>query len=129
MANIETKGVIIKQNDYGEGHRMLHVFTQSRGIIKAVRYNAKRMRSKAASSQFLSYGDFELRGSSGDVMTVHSMETIDSFMPVSENIKKLALGNYMADITYALLGANNPDERILKIFLNALYALAYRNES
>lgn len=128
MANVETKGVIIKQNDYGEGHRMLSVFTEKYGIIKAVNYNAKRMRSKAASSQFLSYGDFVLYRSAGDVMTVKSIDTSDTFQPISESIVKLALSNYMSDITYALLGMENPDERIMRIFLNALYALAYRNE-
>lgn len=128
MANVETKGVIIKQNDYGEGHRMLSIFTEKYGIIKAVNYNAKRMRSKAASSQFLSYGAFSLYRSSGDIMTVKNIETADTFQPISENIRKLALSSYMADITYGLLGAENPDERIMRIFLNALYALAYRDE-
>lgn len=130
MASIRTKGVIIKQTDYGEGHRMLSIFTQDYGIIKAVSYGVKKAKSKAAaSSQFLCYADFDLyKAVNRDIMTVNSIDTVDGFYPVSEDIVKLALCNYLADITYELLGTGNPDERILRIFLNSLYALAYKDE-
>ena len=34
MAEIRARGIIIKQSDYGEGHRMLTVFTEEYGIVK-----------------------------------------------------------------------------------------------
>ena len=37
MAEIRARGIIIKQSDYGEGHRMLTVFTEEYGIVKAVK--------------------------------------------------------------------------------------------
>lgn len=130
MAQIRARGIIIKQSDYGEGHRMLSVFTEEYGIIKAVSYGVKRTKSKtAASSQFLCYADFALyKSANKDVMTVNSIDTIDGFYPVSEDIKKLSLCVYLADITYGILGTNNPDTRMLRIFLNTVYALAYRKE-
>ncbi len=131
MAKIRARGIIIKQSDYGEGHRMLSIFTEEYGIIKAVSYGVKKSKSRAAaSSQFLCYGDFELyRGDNKDIMTVNSIDTADGFYPVSEDIIKLSLCVYLADITYSILGMNNPDERILHLFMNSVYALAYRNES
>jgi DNA repair protein RecO (recombination protein O) len=131
MANISAKGVIIKQTDYGEGHRMLSVFTEEYGIIKAVSYGVKKAKSKAAaSSQFLCYGNFDFyKAVNRDVLTVNSIDTVDGFYPISEDIQKLSLCTYLADITYELLGSSNPDERLLHIFLNAIYALAYRDES
>lgn len=130
MAEIRARGIIIKQSDYGEGHRMLTVFTEDMGIVKAVSYGAKKAKSKsAASSQFLCWADFELiRGTGRDIMTVKSIDTIDAFYPVTEDIKKLALCAYLAEITYSLLGQNNPDKRILHILLNCIYALAYKDE-
>lgn len=131
MGEFKTRGIIIKQSDYGEGHRMLTIFTEEYGIIKAVSYGVKRAKSRvAASSQFLCYGDFTLyKAHNKDIMTVDGIDTIDGFYPVSENIKKLSLCVYLSDITYSLLGMNNPDIRILHLFLNSIYALAYRNES
>lgn len=130
MAEIRARGIIIRQSDYGEGHRIISVFTEELGIIKAISYGVKKSKSKAAaSSQFLCYGDFNLyKGANKDIMSVNSIETIDGFYPISEDIKKLSLCAYLADITYNLLGMNNPDERILSLFLNSVYALAYRNE-
>jgi DNA repair protein RecO (recombination protein O) len=130
MSEIRARGIIIKQSDYGEGHRMLSVFTEGYGIVKAVSYGVKKAKSKAAaSSQFLCYGDFTFYKSLGkDVMTVNSIDTIDGFYPISEDIKKLSLCVYLSDITYSILGTNNPDDRMLHIFLNSIYAIAYKNE-
>lgn len=130
MAQIRARGIIIKQSDYGEGHRMLSIFTEEYGIVKAVSYGVKKTKSKvAASSQFLCYADFELyKSNNKDVMTVNSIDVIDGFYPVSEDIKKLSLCVYLADITYSILGTNNPDIRMLHIFLNTVYALSYRAE-
>lgn len=130
MAEIRARGIIIKQSDYGEGHRMLSIFTEDYGIVKAVSYGAKKSKSKAAaSSQFLCWADFDLyKGNNKDIMTVNSIDTIDGFYPACEDIKKLSLCVYLADITYNILGNNNPDKRMLHIFLNCIYALAYKNE-
>ena len=91
MAEIRARGIIIKQSDYGEGHRMLSIFTEEYGIVKAVSYGVKKSKSKAsASSQFLCYADFNFyKGANKDIMTINSIDTIDAFYPVSEDIKKL----------------------------------------
>lgn len=129
MSDNGARGVIIKQSDYGEGHRMLSIFTEDMGIVKAVSYGAKKLKSRqAASSQVLSWGEFELYESGRDISTLKSVNVIDGFFPISEDIKKLSLCTYLFDITYAMLGEGNPDNRLLKILLNTLYALAYRDE-
>ena len=148
MAEIRARGIIIKQSDYGEGHRMLTVFTEEYGIVKAVSYGVKKSKSKAAaSSQFLCYGDFDFyKGVGKDIMTINNIDTLDvleqkrveldqqinerkkAIGQIAEDIKKLSLCVYLADITYCILGMNNPDSRMLHLFLNSVYALAYRDE-
>ncbi len=129
MDDLLYRGIIIRQSNYGEAHRMLSVFTETDGIIKAVRYGVRgKKASNAAAFQVLSYGDFRLRPSRGGVMTAVSADIIDGFYPVCEDIVKLALVNYFADITYSILGEANPDRRILSLFLNIVYAAAYRSE-
>lgn len=129
MDDLIFRGIIIKQSNYGEAHRMLSIFTENDGIIKAVRYGVRgKKASNAAAFQMLCYGDFKLRPSRGDIMTAASADILDGFYPVSEDIVKLSLMTYFADITYALLGEANPDKRILSLFLNTVYAAAYRDE-
>lgn len=129
MDDLIYRGIILKQNNYGEAHRMLSLFTESDGIIKAVRYGIRgKKSSNAAAFQVLSYGDFKLRPSHGGIMTAVSADIKDGFYPISEDITKLSLMTYLADITYGLLGEANPDKRILSLFLNTVYAAAYRDE-
>ena len=130
MDELVLRGIIIKQANYGEAHRMLTIFTAESGIIKAVRYGVKgKKSSNAAAFQMFCYGDFKLRPSGGGIMTAVSADIIDGFYPVSEDIVKLSLLAYLSDITYRLLGEGNPDKRILALFLNTVYAAAYRDEN
>ncbi len=129
MASIRAKGIVIRQSDYGEGHRLLDIFTEGLGIVKAVSYGALKSKgAAAASTQLLCYGDFTLYKGGGRFMSVNSADIRDSFYPVTEDIVKLALTVYMSDITYDILGENNADERILSLYLNSIYAMAYKNE-
>ena len=127
MEDLVYRGIIIKQANYGDAHRMLWIFTETDGIIKAVRYGIRgKKTSNAAAFQLFSYGDFKLRPSRGEIMTAVSADVLDGFYPVSEDIKKLSLASYLADITYTLLGEANPDKRMLALFLNAVYAASYK---
>lgn len=128
METIKTRSIIIKQTNYGEGHRMLTLFCEEHGIIKAVSYGAGRMKSsKAAATQFLCYGDFELYPMHGDLSRVNSITPKETFYPIHEDIEKLSLSVYLADLTCAALDMGNPDEQVLKLLLNILYAIAYKN--
>ena len=123
----KTKGIIIKQSDFGEGHRMLWIFTDKYGIVKAVAHGAEKTKSKSsASTQFLALSDFEFFDG-GEVWNIKSITPSDTFWPLQEDIKKLALCTYFADLIYYCLDLRNPDENILRLFLNTLYACAYKN--
>lgn len=126
----QTKGLIIKQSDYGEGNRMLTVFTEKFGIIKAAAYGVKGAKSRrSAASQFLSWADFMLYFGRGDVASVNSVTSIESFFPIQEDFEKLALSSYLAEITYFAQEMNLPNPTLLRLLLNTLYACAYNNVS
>lgn len=130
MADFLERGIVLKRSDYGEGNCMLTLFTMRGGVIKAVIYGVKRGKnnSKAASGQFLCYGDYDLYGGRGGAASVNGVNIIDAFLPVSQSIAKLSLCNYMAETVITMLGENNPDTRLFGIFLNCVYALAYRDD-
>ena len=99
-------GVIIKQSDFGEGHRMLWIFTDKFGIIKAVAHGAEKIKSKAgAATQFLAMCDFDFYDN-GEIWNISSVTAKDTFWPVQEDIVKLSLCTYFADIVYYSLEGN-----------------------
>ncbi len=130
MAGVKTQGIVIKQSDFGESNRIITIFTKEYGIIKAVVYGAKSIKSKkGAACQFLTYADFILSSKNSELMTVQSVDVIESFYPLREDIEKLSLCVYFADLTYAILNQNSADEAVLSLFLNTVYALCYRDFS
>ncbi len=128
MGNVSTRGIVIKQTNYGEADRMLTIFTEEYGIIKAAARGVRRMNSRrAAAAQFLCYCDFELFMTSSEISSVNNISVVDAFFPAGENIVILSLFTYISDIIIAGMGYSNPDNRILKLFLNTLYMCAYKN--
>lgn len=128
MSTVKTKGLILKQSDFGEANRILTIFTKEFGIIKAVAYGAKSIRNKnSASTQVMTYADFVLLKTNKDMMSIQSAEIIDSFFGVKEDITKLSLCVYFADLIYSLLNMHSPDDEMLALFLNSLYALSYKD--
>jgi len=126
MNNYNTEGLIIKQSDYKEADRMLTIFTPELGIIQASVRGVRKMKtSRTASAQLFCYSDFELYMGS-DIPIVNNVSMKDAFMPISEDICKLSLFTYLADITTAVLNMHNPDNDTLRLFLNSLYASAYK---
>lgn len=128
--NFTKKGIVLKRSDYGDNNCILSLFTKESGIVKAVIYGVKRKKinAKTAAGQFLCYGDYELYQSS-DIASVNSVNITDAFLTVTSSIAKLSLCAYMAETVIAILGENVPDERLFNIFLNCVYALAYRDDS
>lgn len=124
----KTNGLIIRQSDYGDGNRMLTVFTENFGIIKAAVYGVKKAKSRqSAASQLLSWAEFLLYFGKGDVASVNSVSSIESFFPICEDITKLALCSYLCDITYHVQSPQVQNIPLLRLLLNCFYACAYLN--
>lgn len=124
----KTKGLIIKQSDYGDGNRMLTVFTEDFGIVKAVIYGVKKAKSRqSAASQFLSWAEFVLYFGKGEVASVNSVTSIESFFPIHENLEKLALCSYLCEAVITAQSPSLPNVPLLRLLLNSFYACAYLN--
>ena len=130
MSTVKTKGLILKQSDFGETNRILTIFTKDFGIIKAVCYGAKSIRNKnSAATQVMTYADFVLANTNKDLMSVQNAEIIESFFGVKEDIVKLSLCVYFADLVYSLINTNSKDDDMLSLILNSIYALSYKENN
>lgn len=128
MPVIKATGIVLKQTEYGESNRMILIFTKEYGIINAAVYGAKSLKGgKGVACQVLSFSEFELSKSKGDIYTVSSANLKESFFPIAEDMGKLSLAAYLCDITYYAVGTENPEERVLSLLLNTLYAISYNN--
>lgn len=129
MAGVRTNGIVIRQSDFGEGDRMLLIFTEDFGIVKAVGRGARKAKAKSGSSgQFLCYGEFDFF-CGGDIWNINSFSPKEDFEPLQYDFLRLALCNYFSELVLIFLDCHNPDKMVLRLFLNTLYACAYKNIS
>lgn len=126
METCKTRGIIARRADYGESNAILTILTDRLGVVSACAYGVRSKKSKMkAAAQYLCCGDFVLSRKHGDIYRVESVEIVDGFYPVCEDIVKLSLANYLCEITREAYAEG--DSRILSLLLNTLYVLAYRN--
>ena len=125
MESVKTKGLIIKTTDYGEANRMIKVFTTDFGIVSAGVYGARsKKKGLGASSRIFSWGDFLLTGRDGR-WRADDIAVREGFYPLCEDIVLLALAVYFAELAETASGENNPDESVLRLLLNTIYAMCY----
>lgn len=127
MESIKTKGLIIKSTNYGEANRMLKVFTVDMGIVSVCVYGARgRKKGLGASSRIFGWGDFMLGGTQ-ERLRAEEISIHEGFYPLAEDIAKLSAAVYFADLAEAVTGMSNPDAAVLRLLLNTLYAMCYKD--
>lgn len=126
MQYAKTRGIIARRADYGESNAMITILTEELGAISAVAYGVRSKKSKTkAATQVLCFGEFVLSNKGGDIYRIDSVEIIDSFYPICEDITKLSLANYILELGADSL--SDGDGRILSLILNTLYVICYKN--
>ncbi|MGM9521483.1 MAG: DNA repair protein RecO [Oscillospiraceae bacterium] len=121
---IQTTGLVLRETEYKESSRILTVLTSTEGKITVLAKGAKRKGSKtAASTQLLAFSEMTLF-SQKDRYTLTEARSIELFRGLSEDLEKLALGSYFAELLENLSDEDIPNPEMLSLGLNALYALS-----
>ena len=91
----QTEAIIIKKIKLGEADRILTLYTPDRGKVEAVAKGVRRPKSKMAGHlELLTYSQIRLaRGRNLD--TIIGSQTLDSFMPLKEDLWLTSLGLYL----------------------------------
>lgn len=126
--HIVTKGIVLRETNYKEADKILTVLTEEGGkrTIKA-RGCRRKGSALAAPSQLLTYSDmtlFEYK----DYYTLNEGSTVSLFRHVREDLEKLALGSYFAEVVEAVAEEGTPEPEMMSLLLNSLYALDALNK-
>ena len=119
-----TKALVLREVRYKEADRILTVLSECEGKLTVKARGALRKSSRtAAATQQLTYAELTLFGNRGK-WTVNEGSVIEGFEGLRGDIEALALGSYFAECLEALSVEEQPDEAMLQLGLNALYALS-----
>ena len=121
---LTTRGLVLRDVKYKESDRILTVLTEHEGKITVRARGAKSKTSRyRAAAQHLVFSEMTLFGNRGR-WSLNEAETIEQFLGLREDLTALALGSYFAELLEALSDEDNPNIDILRLGLNALYALS-----
>ncbi|MGL4537828.1 MAG: DNA repair protein RecO [Cetobacterium sp.] len=128
MKFIKTKGLIIKKVDFGEGDRIITVFSENFGkidlLVKGIRKSKKRDRS---SVDLLTLSNFTFY-KKGDNFILNTIDSIDFFYDLKKDIEKLEIVSYVLSIINELILPGERKKEFFQRIEKALYFII-KNEN
>ena len=124
-----TKGLVIKEQTIGESDRLVTLLTADFGLVKAFVRRAKQLKSRLNSATTLfAYCDFSLYRSK-DAFVVDDAVPIEVFFNLRQDIDRLTLAQYFAQLAYELSAEEQPQDELLRLTLNSLHLLCKGEKS
>jgi len=118
------RGLVLRATAYKDADVMLTVLTECSGKLSVIARGARRKGSRvSAAIEPLSFSEFTLY-SRGTNFTLNEAEPIELFYDLRSDLEALTLGNYFAEIVERASDSEVIDPHILRLILNALYALS-----
>lgn len=120
----KTLGLVLREVEYKDADKLLTVLTRDRGKL-TVRARGVRSRSSRLKSgcQLLAYSEFTLFENRNSLVVDEAVAQ-ELFLPLRQDIERLALASYFAQVAEVLSREEDPDEALLSLTLNALAALS-----
>ncbi|MBR0414437.1 MAG: DNA repair protein RecO [Clostridia bacterium] len=120
---IQTKAIIIKENNVGETDRLVTMLTEKAGVIRAFARGARNVKSKALSAtRLFCYSEMSI-WASADKYVIREAEPIEVFFGLRDDIVKIALAGYFSQLLIELAPSEENAADYLKLLLNCLYFL------
>ncbi len=123
-----TSGLVLREVNYKEADKILTVLTADEGKLTISARGARRRGSRiGAAAQILAYSDMTLFQNKGR-WSLNEAETRELFPGLRQDLGRLALGTYMAELLEALSDEDSRSPELLPLGLNSLYAVAAGRE-
>ncbi len=116
--------LVLRSLPVGDYDKSLMLLAEGEGPIRCWAKAAGRIKSPLlASSSVFTYGRYTLNRRSERV-TVSQAEVVESFFDLRRDIGALAAAGFVVELCTALTTEGQPDDGLLRLTLNALYALS-----
>lgn len=126
--HVTTKALVLRGVDYKESDKILTLLTQDMGKITASARGCRKKGSPiAAACQLLCWSEMVLYEYQGR-WVVKEAATERQFRGVREDLEKLSLACYLAEVSETLALDEMPTPELLSLILNSLHALEMLNK-
>jgi DNA repair protein RecO (recombination protein O) len=120
----QTEALIIRRTKLGEADRILTLFTPEYGKLRAIAKGSRRPGSKFGGHvELLTHSLLQLaRGHNLDIIT--QAQTLNSFLPLKEDLKRLASGLYISELVDAFISEDAEDRDLFDFVILTLKELS-----
>ena len=116
--------LVLREVNVGENDKMLTLLTPENGRIGVMAKGSRSVKSKTlASAQPFTYGNYEIY-EKGDYKWPRGGSTIEGFYGIRNDIERLSLAAYIADVACELSVEEESSFDTLRMTLNTLYAIS-----
>ena len=123
--HLVTRGIVLRDTDTRDADKILTLLTAEQGKIAVIARGARRRNCKfAACAQPLAYSEWTLY-KKGQWYYANEGTTIELFNGLRTELDAMALGFYLAELTETVITEEAPQQELLSLLLNGLYALCY----
>lgn len=116
----KTTGIVIKCKDYSETSQLVWLYTKDFGKIKVI---AKGSRKKSKIDLFNIY-EIIFYKSRGELHTLGDYYVIETFNKIRQDLHRLALASYMAELVNVFTGLEDPSGEIYSLIVSVFKQLA-----
>ena len=121
---LQTNGLIIKEQNYGENDKLVWVLTGSHGVLRAFAKGAKSIKSaKCAPTSLLSYSRLTFY-KSRETYIIGDAQSLRIFSKLRSDVSKMCLAQYFCELALTICPQEQPAEPFLSLVLNSLYLLS-----
>lgn len=123
MGSLQTKGIILLENNMGDFDKMVTLLTPSGKIGCAAKGARRNNSSLMAGTQYLCFGDYMIYKSTNSYK-INSCDTIEVFYNIRTDLEKLKYAAHISKIVNDVTDENQNTYRILQLILNTLYVIS-----
>lgn len=121
---LSTDGVVIREQKTGEDDRIVTLLTRQAGVVRAFANGARRYKNQNSSATaLLTYSRFVLYHGR-EKYIVNSAESLHVFSGIRSDIERLALAQYLCELSLTLAPQEDEAEPFLRLLLNTLHLLS-----
>ena len=126
MAQIKTKGFVIRVVPVGESDRIISLLTEDHGLISVSVRGARRTRSPhLVTTQVFAFSLFELFYNKGHY-SINASELIESFSALQQDMDRLVCASHLAEVLLDSLRDDLAQPGVYRLWAYALQAVGSR---
>ena len=111
LEKIKIKGEVVQEVSYKESSKILHLITDTKGIIGVISRGCKNIKSplRIASSK-LSYGYYYINYKEDGLSTLTEAEILNDFKNIKTDLTKIGFVTYLIDLAKQVMKESNENE-------------------